>query len=418
MKFKNHKHKLARPFYVTADCECTLIKTNNSKKPHKHVVNSCGYYFVNTSDSSKNYLKRFNGSDCLREMIASLLELSGKCIQEMRKNEKMKLTREDWKRHDKAKKCYICSEAFDEGCKSKCKVRDHDHVTGKYRGPAHASCNINYFNNRYLPVFFHNLRGYDSHLILKEAAALGLSKIDAIPNNFEKFMCFSIGGKDQSVKFLDSKQFMNSSLEKLVDNLKDNDPELNNFPNMRKVFGNRVFGKDVKLMTQKGVYPYEWVDSMEKLNSFKGLPPQEAFFSSLRQEAITHEEYQHALKVYDDMKCQSFLDYHNLYLESDIVLLADVYESFRKKSMEIYGLDPTNYISAPGFSWDAMLLYTGVELELVHDPIILDILERHKRGGLCFVGTSRYAKAKNKYLDGNDDPQGSSAVRLAAIIVI
>ena len=109
-------------------------------------------------------------------------------------------------------------------------------------------------------------------MILKEAAALGLSKIDATPNNFEKFMCFSIGGKDQSVKFLDSKQFMNSSLEKLVDNLKDNDPELNNFPNMRK-----VFGKDVKLMTQKGVYPYEWVDSMEKLKQLQGAPSPGSF---------------------------------------------------------------------------------------------------------------------------------------------
>ena len=114
------------------------------------------------------------------------------------------------------------------GCEfkdDKDKVRDHDHRTGKFRGAAHNECNINYFSNRYLPVVFHNLRGYDSHLIIKKAYDIiemklfeHNPKIAVIPNSTEKFMSFDIG----SLKFIDGSQFMASSLETLVEHLEEN----------------------------------------------------------------------------------------------------------------------------------------------------------------------------------------------------
>ena len=122
---------------------------------------------------------------------------------------------------------------FDKSLNAKHKVRDHCHRAGNYRGAAHSKCNINYFNNRYLPVVFHNLRGYDSHLIIKKAFDVcgRTDEINAIANSTEKFMTFSIG----DIKFIDSLQFMPSSLEQLAKNLLSNnkDDKYENYNNMK-----------------------------------------------------------------------------------------------------------------------------------------------------------------------------------------
>jgi hypothetical protein len=191
----------------------TNVKLNDKNKLTKHVVNSCAYYFVCTFDNSRNYYRYFVGENCIIDMIKDLNELSKQCIDEMRKNEKMELSKEDKKDFYNADKCYLCGECFGE--KGLAKVRDHDHRTGKYRGACHCKCNINYFSNRYLPIVFHNLRGYDGHIIIKEAFNIGNDNISAIPNSFEKFMTIKIG----NLKFIDSMQFLNTSLEKLTENL-------------------------------------------------------------------------------------------------------------------------------------------------------------------------------------------------------
>ncbi len=117
---------------------------------------------------------------------------------------------------------------------------------------------------------------------------------------------------------------------------------------------------------------------------------------------ITEKEYEHAQQVYKEFGCKTFRDYHDLYLKSDVLLLADVFESFRKSSIQHYKLDPANFITAASFAWSAMLLKTGVKLELITDPKTLDIFERSKRGGLIFVGSKRYVKANNRHIAGYD----------------
>ena len=164
------------------------------------------------------------------------------------------MTGKDWDDYNTCTTCHICNKQF----KSKdVKVRDHDHETGAYRGVAHNKCNINYFSNRYLPVVFHNLKGYDSHLIIKEAYKLKSGDISVIPNNFEKFMSFKIG----DLKFLDSFQFLSSSLEQLSNNLYDETDKFKNFNNMKKFFPDNY-----KTLCQKGHYPYEWFDSTDKFD--------------------------------------------------------------------------------------------------------------------------------------------------------
>ena len=133
MKFKNHKNKLERPYIVYADCESTLEKVDkqvcgHTELLHKHKINSCCYYFVCTYDSSKNKLKTFEGDNCIEDMVIELKELSDECIEEMQKNEKMVLSKEDKFKFWNARCCSICNEPFKEKDK---RCRDHDHKNRK-----------------------------------------------------------------------------------------------------------------------------------------------------------------------------------------------------------------------------------------------------------------------------------------------
>jgi len=399
MEFKNYKNMLERPFMVYGDLECSLCETDDAENIARHVPNSACFYFVCTFDTSRNFLWEHVGDDCVEKMIVELSALADNCIKEMQKNERMIYTYKDDKAFDKAKCCHICNQPFTD---KKDKVRDHDHRTGAFRGAAHQKCNVNYFSNRYLPVVFHNLRGYDSHMIVRKAnqinEQLGNKKIDCIPNSFEKFMSISIG----NLKFIDSLQFMNASLEELVKNLYDPEDKFKHFHSLKS-----IYPQHYDLLCQKGYYPYEWVNDISKLDH-EGLPPIESFYSSLTQEGISPEKYKHAENVYETMNCKTFKDYHLIYLKCDVLLLADVFEHFRKVCMNYYKLDPANYLSAPSLSWDAMLLKTGIKLDLITDIKMLDMVERMKRGGLCFVGSKRHVKANNKYLSDYDKSKPSN----------
>ena len=153
-------------------------------------------------------------------------------------------------------------------------------------------CNVNYYHQRYVPIFFHNLKGYDAHMIIKEAykikEELKVSNIKVIPNNYEKYMSFTIG----KLKFIDTLQFMPTSLEKLAENLYDKDDRYKNFRFMKS-----IFPEHYEILCQKGVFPYEWFDDGDKLD-YKGLPPRKAFYSTLKQDEAEEKQYEHALNVY------------------------------------------------------------------------------------------------------------------------
>ena len=112
------------------------------------------------------------------------------------------------------------------------------------------------------------------------------------------------------------------------------------------------------LLLRKGVYPCEYMYSWEKIDE-NTLPLKEAFYSNLNLEDISNDHYAHAQKVWDVFE----IKYHDLYVQSDTLLLADVFENFRNMCRDIYGLDPTYFVSAPGLAWQACLKKTGVKLE-------------------------------------------------------
>ena len=128
----------------------------------------------------------------------------------------------------------------------------------------------------------------------------------------------------------------------------------------------RYFGDKTNMMLRKGVFPYDWFDGFDKLNETQ-LPPKEAFYSKLNDEDITEDNYQHAQKVWETFNMKTMREYHDLYLKSDVLLLADVFENFRDVCQKNYNLDPAWYYTAPGLAWDAALKLTKVNLELLTD---------------------------------------------------
>ena len=187
--------------------------------------------------------------------------------------------------------------------------------------------------------------------------------INVIPNNMEKYMAFMI---DRYIIFIDSFQFMNQSLSNLANNL----PKDGFYPTKNEFGPNNL-----ELITKKGVYPY---DNMDDFNKFEeeGLPSIEKFYSKLTGKDISDSDYNHAKTVWKKIKCITMGNYHDLYLKSDVFILADVFETFRNTGKEYYNLDPAHYFSCPGFAWDAMLKMTDINLELITDIDMYQMVQK------------------------------------------
>ena len=248
-------------------------------------------------------------------------------------------------------------------------------------------------DNLKIPVVFHNLRGYDGHFIMQNIGKIvnekGNLKIGAIPNNMEKYIEFTLGGH---LTFINSFQFMSSSLDKLVSNL----------PKEKLRDTSSVFeGRKLKLMSKKGVYPYDFMDDYSKFYNER-LPSKEKFHNILNDKHITDEEYEHAKEVWKAFNLKDMGEYHDLYLVSDVLLLTDVFENFRSHCLNYYKLDPCHYFMSPGLSWDAMLRMTGIRLELMTDIDMYQFIEKGIRGGVSYI-SNRYGNANNKYMKEYDE---------------
>ena len=162
------------------------------------------------------------------------------------------------------------------------------------------------------------------------------------------------------------------------------------------------------MLLRKGVYPYEYMNSWEKFDE-TALPPKEAFYSNLNLEGITDEDYAYAQKAWDVFEINNLGEYHELYVQSDTLLLADVYENFRNMFLEKYQLDSAYFVSTPGLAWQVCLKKTRVKLELITDYDMILMIEKGIRGRI-FQATHRYAKANNKYMKNYDKNIESSYI--------
>ena len=163
------------------------------------------------------------------------------------------------------------------------------------------------------------------------------------------------------------------------------------------------------LLLRKGVYPYKYMDNWDRFNE-TSLPSKESFYSNLNMEDIGDIGYRYGNNVFNKFKLNNLGDYHDLYVQSDTLLLADVFKNFRDMCLKEYELDPAHFLSLPGLAWQACLKKTNVELELLTDYDMLLMVEEGIRGGIC-RSIHRYLKANNKYMKNYNNNEESSYIQ-------
>ena len=434
IKFKSFRETVKIPFVIYADLEAILEKLTSdmqdsdisaseeqekTEKLQKHIACSYGYKVVCCYDDrlSKPF-KMYRGLDSVEKFFTDIFEEEKEILEKLKEFQKtpMNLSEEEKSQHKKATSCYVCNCDFTAENR---KVRDHCHVLGNYRGAACNMCNLGMKLTKTIPVIFHNLKGYDSHLLLPELGKFH-KKISIIPNNMQTYMSFSVGhttsyfdkktGKQvdreyMNLRFIDSFGFMASSLNQLVIDLKQSG--LDKFKNVSREFGSDV--ELTELMTRKGIYPYSFMDGYDKFDIDPFTLTKSDFRNDLTGEDISDCDYEFYEEICKKFDIKTLGEYHDLYLKSDVLLLSDVFESFRETCFQYYKLDPAHYYSAPGLSWNACLKMTGIELELISDVDMYLMIERGLRGGMSVI-SHRKAEANNKYMTSYDPEKPSKYI--------
>lgn len=405
LEFKDFHKSMHVGFTIYADFEALTRKMdsclpdpNISSTTHCTKFEACGYAYQVVCTNS-NYTKPpvvYRGKNAVERFFGDMFKEEEYVNGIYGDIEPLIMTDETEKKFKSATHCNICSGKFSDGL---IKVRDHSHigVTGdrysdnysNYRSATCQACNLNLQNPSFIPIFFHNFRGFDSHLLIEAAGKYKDKKIVCIPNNMEKYISFSVG----NLRFLDSYQFMSESLERLVKNLAVDG--LTHFHHFRKAFQSDEIAK---LLLRKNVYCYDYVDSHDKFEETM-LPPKTAFYNTIKREHVSNDDYDHAQRVWAAMDMKTLGDYHDLYLLTDVLLLADVFERFRTMTIEYYGLDACYFYTAPGLAWQAALKMSGVSLELLTSPDMYNFYELGCRGGISMI-SQKYARANNKYVKG------------------
>ena len=440
-KMLNSTHH--HPFVFYADTESYLqpgemMMGNKTKVLNTHVPCAVGYYLA-INDTMKKVMeddmatemvtkhlpefphglyKSFTGDgDCFTQFLESLYDITER-LTKLFGFWKKKMPVGFEKERLSATHCVLCSRAFN---KENVRVIDHDHWTGEYVGIAHQACNLQVRAvKRFFPVYFHNWKGYDAHLLCKTAKFSKREQVEigCIPTSTEKYLSMSLKWKVGSfrpfdedriitlkneLRFLDSCQYLSSSLAHLID-LQYRDLGVQGFPHSINTNPDNF----ELVASRKGVFPYSYFDGMEKLND-TCLPPIEAFANDLNDgEPISQQDYDHATNVWRKTNCKNLGDYLSVYLKSDIIGLADVFENFRTICESAHHMDPIFFYSLPGFAWQSALRQTQIELKLLTDYNMYTMLERGIRGGMT-VCTRHHIQASNfytnpeKYTDPNDE---------------
>ena len=428
LKFNNFHKQLPVPFVIYADFEAITKKVQGCEQSEEmkkdkdtrsyteayQIHEDCGYGYKVVCCYDDKYSKQtsiYRGGNAVYKFMEKMLEEVEYCKTVIKKhfNKPLVMTEVDEQHFKTMDGCHICGGKYTD---KDVHVRDHCHITGKFRGSDHQECNLKLRikpENLKIPVIFHNLRGYDSHFIMQQIGEIANKhgytnkkrekqdlNINAIPNNMEKYMAFMLGNH---LTFINSFQFMSSSLDKLVSNLPKDD----------LMYTSKVFkGKRLNLMSQKGVYPYDFMDRLEKFNQTE-LPTKDQFYSILNNQHIMDDEYIHAKEVWDTFYIKTMGEYHDLYLVGDMLFLTDLFENFRKTCMQCYKLDPCHYFTSPGLSWDAMLKMTNIKLELMTDIDMFQFIEKGMRGGVSYIA-NRYGNANNKYMKEYDEKAPSKYI--------
>lgn len=391
LKFENYQKCVEHPFAIYCDFEainCPIhIHSGNTLKQTEHKPSSFCAMRISSHEPHSSPPFLYRGKKCMQEFL-HYLERQRKQIEKIlqEKQKPMKWDREAKERAKGQTHCYLCNKLLRYKYE---RFRDHDHLSGIFRGMSCNVCNLKYSSLYQLkiPIIMHNASGYDLHFIIRRLH-LVKENVTVIPKNTEQYLALQLG----TYVFIDSFQFLNEGLASLASNLRDKGKEAFHYLN-RHVHGAEKQG----LLLQKGVFCYRYLDSHRKFHD-KQLPPIESFYNDLEQKSLPEERYEHAKKVWSAFDCQTLGDYHDLYLKSDLLILVDVFQNFRQFCLQYYRLDPAHYLTGPQLCYDALLKLTGVKLELVTDIDMFNLLERGIRGGVAQI-MQRAAEANNPYME-------------------
>ena len=479
LKFRDYKKMIPAPYKIFCDFEAKLVDINSpyraeklgkvpnhheyvfketltggkTKYLQKHVMIGYAYVCLNSQNEiqcHKAYLAADDNEDVALTFLEDIKELAKMLRTKLREKQKIAhryMYNAPVEINDAVIShqgdCYFCSEPlllrselqrpgphdpdFQEKFstwKEMRTVRHHSHETFEFISLAHNSCNLRAGVNLDIPVYFHNLGGYDGHAIIKALSNCD-GKIEIIPSTGEKYMAIMWNNiiKEEVVKFnpktgtqtkqevevdgswyltfYDSYKFLNSSLDAQAKILAKIGP--NAFPTTKTVFESLYpnAGDSIRLLYAKQVFPYNFIKSIEDLN-YSGLPPKEAFYDNLRDEPIADEQYEFARLVWETFDIQNMGDWTKLYNLADVTILADAFCKFEDIFQREFNLDPANFFSLPSSAWSANLKYSKIELALLTDNHMYQFVESAIRGGLSCGGDIRYAESNNPYCDGYD----------------
>ena len=388
LKFEDYHMKVPIPIRVYADFECINQPTGDPKVLFKQIPIAVGFYII--SPFGNNYSSYF-GESCVTWFVNEMLNLENIASNYFETNLPLEITPEEGvasqESFQQSKVCWLCENPLDND-----KVRDHDHLTGKYRGAAHNKCNLNCKkkSSSFVPIFFHNFSGYDCHLIFEElltqAYKMGCEP-KIIPKSMENYVSVQVG----CLRFLDSYRFLSSSLQKLI-------TSLNDFPYMQNE------GLTDDLFKKKLAYPYEKFNLNnlhEPLNLTK-----EDYWSTLNQSYPCEDDIKRTQQLIDTYNITTAQELTMLYLKMDVLQLTDVFENFVETSTLMYGINPLYSYSLPGYTWKAGLKLTKIKLDFIKDKQLLLLLENNIRGGISSVMGPRFIESNENtkllYIDANN----------------
>ena len=424
LKFRNYYAKQPIPVKLICDTEA-ISESCNTKVGNKSEINAhqkaAGYcIYFDVADEYKEVFKEFDGKvlnytgpDMGKHFLETVLENTRK-ISHIINDTNMPIENLKPLTLPKELICHICDGRIRDK-----PHKDHDHLTGRFRGFAHMGCNEKYtLKNKSIPVIFHNWKGYDSKMIIHDIGKIPDLTFNPIVENSEKIKAMTVYDKirKNSFIFIDSFAHMSTSIETLTENLANftqgSFPEFiensdiktlrRSFPAVSKYFTN---DKKFKLILRKGVFPYSYLDSLDRLDNTQLLSKQD-FFNVLTNKEISDDDYNFYKKVWSEFEMTTFREYYDLYLLLDTLLLADICRAYTNVCFEKYELDPFWFITAPSLSWQAALKTTKIKLDLISDIDMYNFVKNGIKGGVSYVA-KKYSKANNKYMK-NFDPQKTS----------
>ena len=456
LHWKKHFHKNPLYFRIYAHFEADNEKDNSvvgnkTKNIYKQNPVLNGYYIVSELDNvlKSDYYKSPLGYNNVDWFVNEVVKLENKMAFYFKNTQKdIIMTDEDEEDYRKNNICRFCEKNIESD-----KVRDHCHLTGKYRGPAHSNCNINVTQKQsnFIPFIFHNFSNYDCHMFFKKLVDKKKDKVDfeIIPKTNEEYISATYG----CIRFIDSYRFLSSGLDSLVKTLVDNSDKTlknlkkeivdndyilnivtdigeydrtindlkNDYPDKIKKLEEALldymgenglkilktgFPDKWKYLTKKLAYPYEFFNSIDDYQKPVDNLKTEDFFSKLKYKCPDDEEIEKTMDIIRKFNIKIGEELTEIYLKSDVLLLTCVFEKFIKVSVNEFGINPLYCVSLPGYTWQCGLKYTGINLQTLQDKDMILLLENNIRGGISSVMGDRYIKSdengKILYFDANN----------------